>query len=69
MVDADGATEIKDLDKLESTLRKASKHGEPAMVVGSRYYLEVEANITRTPFRKFLMVSQQSFQCSSTIRI
>eukprot|EP00750_Incisomonas_marina_P026199 INCI5881.6.p1 GENE.INCI5881.6~~INCI5881.6.p1 ORF type:complete len:286 (+),score=53.07 INCI5881.6:117-974(+) len=56
MVDADGATEIADLDKLEATLRKASKHGEPAMVVGSRYWLEVEANVSRTPFRKFLMV-------------
>jgi hypothetical protein len=56
MVDADGATEIADLDKLESKLRKDAKHGDPALVVGSRYWLELEANVTRTPFRKFLMV-------------
>jgi len=57
MVDADGATEIRDLDKLEASLRKVAKDdNKPVMVVGSRYWLEVEANVTRTPFRKFLMV-------------
>jgi dolichyl-phosphate beta-glucosyltransferase len=55
MVDADGATDINDLDKLESKLAMAAKNRDLALVVGSRYWLEVEANVTRTPFRKFLM--------------
>lgn len=55
-LDADGATAITDLGRLERELdRISSHHSEPAVVVGSRAHLQEEAVAQRSFFRNFLM--------------
>eukprot|EP00056_Hartaetosiga_gracilis_P005480 m.1227 g.1227 ORF g.1227 m.1227 type:complete len:301 (+) comp1217_c0_seq1:32-934(+) len=54
MVDADGATEIKDLEKLMEEMDRIEKDGN-GVVVGSRAHLEEESIASRSFFRTILM--------------
>eukprot|EP00049_Salpingoeca_infusionum_P000922 m.43679 g.43679 ORF g.43679 m.43679 type:complete len:322 (+) comp10787_c0_seq4:291-1256(+) len=54
MADADGATEIKDLDRLLESMTNTERDGF-GVVVGSRAHLEDEAVATRSLFRTILM--------------
>jgi dolichyl-phosphate beta-glucosyltransferase len=56
MVDADGATKISDVERLEETLSRLAKdHTVPALVVGSRSHLQDQAVAERSFFRNILM--------------
>lgn len=57
MVDADGATEINDLNKLEAALKNVqnSERIETIVCIGSRAHLEKDAIATRSFIRNFLM--------------
>jgi dolichyl-phosphate beta-glucosyltransferase len=56
MLDADGATKISDMERLEEALSKLAKdHSVPALVVGSRAHLQEQAVAERSVFRNFLM--------------
>lgn len=56
MVDADGATDIPDIEKLEKALDEiAEDHKVAAIAIGSRAHLQQEAVAERTVFRNFLM--------------
>eukprot|EP01119_Soliformovum_irregulare_P022892 TRINITY_DN7904_c0_g1_i1.p1 TRINITY_DN7904_c0_g1~~TRINITY_DN7904_c0_g1_i1.p1 ORF type:complete len:320 (-),score=92.83 TRINITY_DN7904_c0_g1_i1:13-972(-) len=52
--DADGATDIKDLDRVEQGLKKAEKNGL-GIAIGSRAHLQDDAVAERTFFRNLLM--------------
>jgi len=54
MVDADGATKFADLDRLESSLKKAERDGQ-GIALGSRAHLQAEAVAKRTLLRTILM--------------
>ena len=54
MVDADGATSISDIERLEDHMSKIEKDGL-GMVVGSRHHLMDEAVAERSQLRNFLM--------------
>lgn len=55
-LDADAATEIADVERLEKALDEvASDHTVPALAVGSRAHLQHEAVAERSFFRNFLM--------------
>lgn len=54
MVDADGATEISDLNRLEDAVKKVEKNGL-GLGIGSRAHLVQEALAKRTFFRNCLM--------------
>eukprot|EP00731_Ephydatia_muelleri_P030836 Em0022g350a len=56
MLDADGATQIADMENLEKGLDTlVDSHNRPAVAVGSRAHLQGEAVAKRSPFRNFLM--------------
>lgn len=56
MVDADGATEITDIENLEKAMDGIAKdYSVPAVVVGSRAHLQEEAVAERSFFRNILM--------------
>jgi len=60
MVDADGATKISDVERLEDELKAAAKTAKDmGVAVGSRYHIEQETAATakRTFFRKFISKS------------
>lgn len=54
MVDADGATNISDIERLEDRMSKIEKNGL-GMVVGSRHHLMDDAIAERSQLRNFLM--------------
>ena len=54
MVDADGATTISDIERLEDRMKKIENDGL-GMVVGSRHHLMDEAIAERSQLRNFLM--------------
>ena len=73
MVDADGATQFSDLDRLEAALNALAAGHEPplAVAVGSRAHLQDDAVAERTFFRNLLMHvfhSLVSTLCVSGIR-
>ncbi|PVD34871.1 hypothetical protein C0Q70_06150 [Pomacea canaliculata] len=53
--DADGASQFKDLEKLETELKNLKTEDNVAVVCGSRAHLEKESVATRSLFRTFLM--------------
>mmetsp|Transcript_42406 Transcript_42406/g.107001 ORF Transcript_42406/g.107001 Transcript_42406/m.107001 type:complete len:324 (-) Transcript_42406:29-1000(-) len=56
MMDADAATEIEDLNKLEERLQEVVGEDRLAMAVGSRAHLvDTDAVVKRSAFRNFLM--------------
>lgn len=54
MLDADGATQISDLDRLLNKMKKVEKNGH-GVVVGSRAHLQSDAVAKRTLLRNILM--------------
>lgn len=56
MADADGATSIRDLDRLEKALDRCGENGTQ-IVFGSRHHLKDEALTKRAWYRNFLMVA------------
>mmetsp|Transcript_9282 Transcript_9282/g.13929 ORF Transcript_9282/g.13929 Transcript_9282/m.13929 type:complete len:312 (+) Transcript_9282:92-1027(+) len=55
MVDADAATEIKDLDRLRGEMRKIEDRKGMGVVVGSRAHMQEEATAKRKWYRSILM--------------
>lgn len=55
MVDADGATNFDDFEKLYAVLQKLEKKDTGVVVIGSRAHLEKKAIATRNPLRNILM--------------
>ena len=57
MVDADGATEINDVNKLEAALKvvQSTEKVDTILCIGSRAHLEKDAIATRSFIRNFLM--------------
>eukprot|EP00042_Codosiga_hollandica_P040977 m.359733 g.359733 ORF g.359733 m.359733 type:complete len:326 (-) comp56003_c0_seq2:110-1087(-) len=55
MVDADGATEINDLDRVEAEMNKLRAKGPDGVVVGSRAHLVDDVAAERSFFRNLLM--------------
>ena len=55
MVDADGATRIQDLERLEAKASEVETQNEWSMVVGSRHHLMMDAVAERTALRNALM--------------
>lgn len=56
MADADGATQIRDLERLEQALERHKLDGTD-IVFGSRHHLKEETAVKRLPVRNFLMVA------------
>lgn len=70
-VDADGATEITDFDKLERSIHQIEQTSDLGLVMGSRAHLEDEAKATRHVLRNTLMHGFHlivSTLCVQTIR-
>jgi dolichyl-phosphate beta-glucosyltransferase len=56
MVDADGATQFSDLDRLTSQLRTTTSSGSPlGVAIGSRHHMQADAVAKRSCFRNILM--------------
>eukprot|EP00455_Lapot_gusevi_P031578 TRINITY_DN3429_c0_g1_i7.p1 TRINITY_DN3429_c0_g1~~TRINITY_DN3429_c0_g1_i7.p1 ORF type:complete len:245 (-),score=73.43 TRINITY_DN3429_c0_g1_i7:44-778(-) len=55
MADADAATQISDVEKLEARLKEISQQSSQGVAVGSRAHLEENAIASRKWYRNFLM--------------